>query len=351
MPGVFTHGDFDTWSPGYLMFMAATHNGISRLYETFGNGGADTEMRDARSRRVRRAPGTARTRRCRGSTWSQRNNNNYQQTGLLVSLALLRGEPRRNCLRNFYLKSKRSIEKPGARGPGRLRPSRATTARPGAQAELLRVLQLPGRRDLARRPPPSTVPMPSAQDGKKDDGDDGRRQGRGRRPPKAEGARRRGTFPAGSYVVRMDQPYSRIADVLLDHQYWSPDDPQKHPYDDTGWTFGELFGVQVARVTDPAVLAVAGERVSGEVDGRVPACEGSRSRPRRQPQRRRRAGRPPLSRSKAASFEAAEEPFEAAGTKFARGSFLIRGVSGRRGGRRSRTSWASGCTPWPPRPP
>ena len=40
MPGVFAHGNFDTWSPGYLMFIAATHNGISRLYETFGNGGA-----------------------------------------------------------------------------------------------------------------------------------------------------------------------------------------------------------------------------------------------------------------------------------------------------------------------
>ncbi|MFQ6047705.1 MAG: M14 family zinc carboxypeptidase, partial [Gemmatimonadales bacterium] len=39
MPGVFAFGNFDTWSPGYLMFMAATHNGISRLYETFGNGG------------------------------------------------------------------------------------------------------------------------------------------------------------------------------------------------------------------------------------------------------------------------------------------------------------------------
>jgi hypothetical protein len=35
MPGVFAHGNFDTWSPGYLMFIAATHNGISRLYETF----------------------------------------------------------------------------------------------------------------------------------------------------------------------------------------------------------------------------------------------------------------------------------------------------------------------------
>ena len=46
MPGVYAWGTFDTWSPGYLMFMAATHNGISRLYETFGNSGsADTEER------------------------------------------------------------------------------------------------------------------------------------------------------------------------------------------------------------------------------------------------------------------------------------------------------------------
>ena len=52
MPGVFTHGDFDTWSPGYLMFLAAMHNGISRLYETFGNGGADTEKRILDARRV-----------------------------------------------------------------------------------------------------------------------------------------------------------------------------------------------------------------------------------------------------------------------------------------------------------
>ena len=66
MPGVFAYGTFDTWSPGYLMFMAATHNGISRLYETFGNGGsADTEERTLTRGRHRRAPGTGRTRRCR----------------------------------------------------------------------------------------------------------------------------------------------------------------------------------------------------------------------------------------------------------------------------------------------
>ncbi len=65
----------------------------------------------------------------------------------------------------------------------------------------------------------------------------------------------RGTqFPAGSYIVRMDQPYSRIADALLDRQYWSPNDPQKHPYDDTAWSMGDLFDVEVVRVTDNAIL-------------------------------------------------------------------------------------------------
>src|SRR4029077_3232122 len=57
-------------------------------------------------------------------------------------------------------------------------------------------------------------------------------------------------------VVRMDQPFSRSADALLDRQYWSPDDPQKHPYDDTGWCFPALFGTEAVRVVDRQVLAV-----------------------------------------------------------------------------------------------
>ena len=85
MPGVFAHGDFDTWSPGYLMFVAAMHNGVSRLYETFGNGGADTRERilepDEYSRTwFRPNPPLPKT------LWSQRNNNNYEETGLLTSL-------------------------------------------------------------------------------------------------------------------------------------------------------------------------------------------------------------------------------------------------------------------------
>src|SRR5256886_2079970 len=86
MPGVFAHGTFDTWSPGYLMFIAATHNGISRLYETFGNGGsAETQERTLGANEKSRTwfkqnPPLPRAK------WSLRDNTNYEQTGILVSL-------------------------------------------------------------------------------------------------------------------------------------------------------------------------------------------------------------------------------------------------------------------------
>jgi hypothetical protein len=115
MPGVFTHGTFDTWSPSYLMFIAATHNGISRLYETFGNGGADTEERTLRPNEYARTwfkqnPPLPKAK------WSQRNNNNYEETGVLTALAYFSAN-NKLFLHNFYLKAKRSIEKPKTEGP------------------------------------------------------------------------------------------------------------------------------------------------------------------------------------------------------------------------------------------
>ena len=61
-------------------------------------------------------------------------------------------------------------------------------------------------------------------------------------------------YPAGSYVVRMDQPYSRMADMLLDTQYYNVTDP--HPYDDTGWTMGAMRNVKTVRINDKSVLDV-----------------------------------------------------------------------------------------------
>ena len=309
MPGVFTHGNFDTWSPGYLMFIAAMHNGISRLYETFGNGGADTEERalqpeDYARTWYRQNPPLPKV------LWSQRDNNNYEETGLLTSLHFF-NENRRLFLKNFYLKAKRSSLKPTAEGPAAyVLP--ADDPRPSLQAELLRVLEKQAV-EISRANSGFTVTLPAKKS---------KESGKGKKEEKTEPpAPATREFPRGSFIVRMDQPYSRIADALLDHQYWSPDDPQKTPYDDTGWTFGELFDVQVTRVTDAKVLTVPMERVAevrapGGVkgDGKVFAINNS--------------AEPALAtlryKLRDAAIDAAEEPFESSGKKFNRGSFLVR---------------------------
>src|SRR5438552_2251235 len=156
MPGVFTHGNFDTWSPGYLMFIAALHNGISRLYETFGNGGADTVERSLQPNDYARTwykqnPPLPK------ALWSQRNNNNYQQTGLLTSLHYFAAN-KQLFLRNFYTKSKRSILKARTEGPAAY-VFTADDPRPGAQADLLRTLQKQGV-EISRATASFTVTVP-----------------------------------------------------------------------------------------------------------------------------------------------------------------------------------------------
>ncbi len=327
MPGVFTHGTFDTWSPSYLMFIAAMHNGISRLYETFGNGGADTEERTLRPNEYSRTwyrqnPPLPKAK------WSQRNNNNYEQTGVLTGLAYF-AQNNKIFLKNFYLKAKRSIEKPRTAGPAAY-VFPADDPRPGGQADLLRLLQEQGC-EVSRATAAFTVMMPPV---KKPRGVRGSRTGdNADNPPSAEGSEQKPpekpkpeprTFAAGSYIVRMDQPYSRIADALLDYQYWAPNDPQKAIYDDTGWTFGELDNVQVARVTDSKVLDAPMSLVSGPV-----AAAGGLEGTGDVFLINHNADDALITlryRFPSASFEAAEEPFEAAGHKFNRGSFLVRNV-------------------------
>jgi hypothetical protein len=348
MPGVFTHGNFDTWSPGYLMFIAAMHNGISRLYETFGNGGADTVERQLTPEQYgrtwfRQDPPLPK------AAWSQRNNNNYEQTGLLTSLHYFASE-KRLFLKNFYLKAKRSITKPTKEGPAAY-VFPANDPRPGAQAALLQILIKQGCEISratsaftvklpAKKPKPSTSagaetktgdsqtgaeptrepgsPATAAQANTGDPGEQKDKDAGGKE--KAAAAPTIVQLAAGSYIVRMDQPYSRVADALLDHQYWSPNDPQKTPYDDTGWTFGELFNVRVLRVVDAKVLETPMEHVSevklrGGITGGSTVFVINANADTALATLRYRM--------KDANIAASEQPFEAAGHKFVRGSFII----------------------------
>jgi len=354
MPGVYTHGNFDTWSPGYLMFMAATHNGISRLYETFGNGGTAETMD-----RTLSASETSRTWYRQNPPlpkvkWSLRNNNNYEQTGLLVSLSYFANN-REQFLQNFWEKSKRSILKARSEGPAAY-VFPADERRPGAQAALLTILQkqhveisrarapftvlvsVPRSRPAVTpgtpagpggRPADSTRPLDFAR------APDSTRPSEMAKPstapptinpydtlplsvPRTEARQ----FPAGTYIIRMDQPYSRIADALLDYQYWSPNDPQRTPYDDTGWTFPENFAVRSFRVTDPKILAVPIESVTGEI--KVPGGVTGTGTVFAIDHNADLALATLRYRLKDADFQVAEQPFEAAGRKFARGSFVVR---------------------------
>jgi len=296
MPGVFTHGDFDTWSPGYLMFLAGMHNGISRLYETFGNGGADTEKRilqpEEYSRTWYRQNPPLPT-----VMWSQRDNNNYEESALLSTLAYF-SRNTHHFLENYYLKSKRSVQKPTLDGPAAyVLPTDA--AELNRQLQLLKVLKLQ-HVEVQRLSQAVTSSVPAAKRGDK---------------PTTQ------TFPAGSYVVRLDQPFSRVADALLDKQYWAPDDPQKHPYDDTGWSFSQLFNVKTARVTDSAILkaqmtpATDLDQDAGKINGSgaiyAIANTGQTSL------------LPLVYALKQAHVETTEKAFDAEGKHFGAGSLLI----------------------------
>jgi len=253
MPGVFTHGEFDTWSPGYLMFLAAMHNGISRLYETFGNGGADTVERiltpDEYSRTwYRQNPPYPKVK------WSQRDNNNYEETALLVSLSYF-AQNAQTFLNNFYLKSKRSILKPTDAGPAAyvLPANEESKDRQRMLLDTLRAQHV----EISRTTEAATISIPAKP--KRTNKDEAGDKEATAKPEQSKTEQR--TFPAGSYIIRMDQPYSRIADALLDRQYWAPNDPQKTPYDDTGWSLPALFSVEAVRVTDPAILKTKMELV------------------------------------------------------------------------------------------
>ena len=292
MPGVWTHGFVDMWSPGYLAFMASNHNGLIRFYETFGNGGATTMKRHLKTED--NTPEQARTSRewYRPSPpyeeveWSMRNNTNYSQTAALTALQLASSNPA-VVLRNFYRKSRNAVLE------GETNPPHGFVI-PAGQRDMTRAATL---LNLLR--------IQGVEVGRADDavtlGDE--------------------TYPAGSYVIKGRQPYFRLAKILLGAQEF-PDDGLR-TYDDTGWTMGLMHRTRVVAIEDPAVLDAPVEpideaRVTGTLAaggearfGYAVAHYGSNHLTTL----RYRLGDTPV--------EAAEEGFEAGGVVFPPGSFIV----------------------------
>ena len=265
MPGVWTHGFVDMWSPGYLAFMSSNHNGMIRMYEIQGFSGANTQkvrLGDPNGSGANGVAGPAATGSGRGSApdaaaqaagrpstgsgqggnqavrewyrpwpatgefdWSLRNNTNYGQTGVLTALQYTSQFPK-VILENFYVKSRNSTE------TGR-REAVAGYIIPSGQRDMTRVERLV---NLLR--------MQGIEIGR----------------ATSEVTLQEGRFPAGSFVVKRDQPYSRLAKTLLERQVYP--DPNLRTYDDAAWTMGLMSHTEVKEILDKKILDLQVDKVS-----------------------------------------------------------------------------------------
>jgi 8-oxo-dGTP pyrophosphatase MutT (NUDIX family) len=364
MPGVYTHAFMDGWSPGYYASVVYNHNGLMKMYETQSGrdpvaapaaqaprggapadaprGGAPGEGQragtsgaaprggaPAEAQRGEAAPaaqrgtpgegqragtppdamrgggpgGASAVPTGRGGTqdrewyrglpvppnaaasFSRRVNTNYMETGLLASLQLTAQFPT-TIVENFYVKTRNAIEDGRTKAPfGFVIPVQRDMTR---VAELLRILRIQG------------IEVGQAA---------------------AEFKLGDVTYPAGSYVIKRDQPYGRLAKNLLEKQVFP--DTRLTTYDDSGWTMGLLMAVDVKEIADAAVLkvpttpvtkVVASGKISGSgAAGFAVAHYGSNNMI--------------VFRYKlrSATMKVAEKAFTAEGVEFPAGSFVIAG--------------------------
>src|SRR6185503_3251723 len=79
----------------------------------------------------------------------------------------------------------------------------------------------------------------------------------------AELSVKEGKFPAGSYVVKLNQPYGPLAKTLLEKQVYP--DPALNTYDDSAWTMGLANNVEVKTIEDRAILDAPAELLTSDV--------------------------------------------------------------------------------------
>ncbi len=251
MPGVYTHAFMDGWSPGYLGSVAYNHNGLMKMYET--QSGRDLDNAAIARARNPEQPGPTQANAAaagqrgggfgggagavptgrgggqdrewyRGiqvgfndvANFTRRANTNYMQTGVLSALQLASMFPA-TILENFYIKTRNSMEAGAKQAPyAYVIPVQPDMTKP---AELVRILRV------------QRIEVGVARDAVKV-GDV--------------------TYPAGSYVIKLNQPYGRLAKNLLEKQNYP--DPRLRTYDDSGWSMGYAFGVDVVQVDSASIL-------------------------------------------------------------------------------------------------
>jgi hypothetical protein len=153
-----------------------------------------------------------------------RNNTNYMETGVLTALQMTSAFPQ-VVLDNFYRKSRNSVESGKKDAPyGYVIPD--DQADPTRIAFVVNILRLQGI-EVGRSNGPVTL--------------------------------KEGTFPAGSFIIKRNQPYGRLAKILLEKQVYP--DPNLRTYDDAAWTMGLMTHTKIVESADLKVLDVPVQNV------------------------------------------------------------------------------------------
>ena len=223
MPGVWTWGFYTGWWPGYMLWITNNRNSNGRFFETFGNGGSETMMRDLTDNRMagekltdktwyRPSPPSAET------SWSMRNNVNYMSSGVYASLEYA-SKNGQHLVTGFYTKSRDAV-KAGVTGDFKAIVIPHDQRDVGAAKELL---------DLALE------------------------QGIEIGISRSNGKFGEVKVSRGDAIIKLNQPYGPFAKALFEKQKF-PEKVDVPPYDDVAWTLGLMRGVNTVFVKDGDIL-------------------------------------------------------------------------------------------------
>ena len=154
--------------------------------------------------------------------WSIRNSINYAETGVLTALELTSKFPTM-VVENYYKKSANAMKR------GADKPPHAFVIPAGQrdQTQVDRVANLLRRQAIEVHRATAEIKV------------------------------KEGTFPAGSYIVKLNQPYGPLAKTLLEKQTYP--DPALTTYDDSAWTMGMANNIDVKTIEDKTILDAAGD--------------------------------------------------------------------------------------------
>jgi len=288
MPGVQTWNFGEAFSMLYMDSVAMNHNSTGRGYETWGNGSAETMKREVSPSELTREWYRPLPPEKDEILWSARDNVNYQETAALISLDYVAQNPKRY-LQSFYEKGVHSYQKGLNEAPyAFLIPDQGDRLRVAQMISLL----LKQHIEVSRAKTVIKI--------------------------------KEGEFPAGTYVVRLDQPYRNYAvDLLMPQEY--PEDSNQ-PYDDVSWELAANYKVQAVPTADASIRSTHLDALhdaphpTGNVAGAGPVFLLKDTGQESLLAVRYRLGK--------FNVQIAEHEFEANGEKFPQGSWIFSAQAG-----------------------